>query len=109
MAGNSIAQDAISGVSGAAAGFLIGGPIGAVAGFGLGAGLSAVAANNVPTPNLQSPDSLSSTPTLAQTNTTALQAELAKEQNTVPTSAYLGITGGLLDQPHTTGTSLLGS
>jgi hypothetical protein len=109
MAGNSIAQDAMGGLSGAAAGFLIGGPLGAGIGFAAGAGLSAVAQNNVPTPNLQSPDTLSSTPTLAQTNTTALQMELAKEQSVVPTSSYLGITGGLLDQPHTTGTTLLGS
>ena len=96
-------------LSGAATGFLVGGPLGAVAGAGVGFAGAEIAANNTPSPQLQSPTALSSTPTLAQTNTTATQMALAKESAAAPSSTYLGVTGGLLDSPTTTSRSLMGA
>ena len=61
------------------------------------------------TPDLQSPDALSSTPSQAQTNTTALQSELANESAVASTSTYLTGGAGLLDQPTTTSRVLMGS
>ncbi len=60
-------------------------------------------------PNLQGPNTLSSTPTQAQTNTTALQTQLSKEQTASSTSSILTGGQGLLDQPSTTSRVLLGS
>ena len=96
-------------LSGAAAGFMVGGPVGAVIGAGVGFAGAEIAANNTPSPQLQTPTALSSTPTLAQTNTTAVQMALAKESAAQPSSTYVGVTGGLLDSPTTTSRSLMGA
>lgn len=60
-------------------------------------------------PNLESPDAKSSTPTLAQTNTTALQKQLASESAARSSSTFLTGGQGLLDQPTTTSRVLLGA
>ena len=61
------------------------------------------------TPNLKSPDSLSSTPTLAETNTTSIQTQLVAESNAARYGTQLTTGAGLLDQPSTTSRILLGS
>lgn len=60
-------------------------------------------------PDLQSPDSLSSTPTLAQTNTTALQGQLASESAASTYGSFLTSGAGLLTSPTTSSRILLGS
>lgn len=109
MSGQGVGEDVMGGLAGAASGFLVGGPVGAVVGAGVGVAGSLIAQNNTPSPNLQAPTALSSTPTLAQTNTTALQTQLAKEAAVAPSSTYLGVTGGLLDTPTTTSRTLMGA
>lgn len=65
---------------------------------------------NIPSaPDLKNPNAKSSTPTMAQTNTTALQTQLSKEQNASRTSTTLTGGTGLLDQPSTTSSVLLGN
>lgn len=60
-------------------------------------------------PNLESPNANSSTPTLAQTNTTALQTQLASESAAAAYGSGFGNVGAaLLDQPTTTSRILLG-
>lgn len=76
----------------------------------LGVGLAAANALNPPsTPNLQSPDAQSSTPTLGNANTTALQNQLSTEKFQNSTSTILNGGEGLLDQPTTTSRVLMGS
>lgn len=60
-------------------------------------------------PKLLNPDSLSSTPTLAQTNTTRLQAQLASESSAAMYGSTLNSGSGLLDSPTTSSRILLGS
>lgn len=51
---------------------------------------------------LESPDAISSTPTQAETNTTALQKQLAQESMFASTSTILTGGQGVLDTPTTT-------
>jgi hypothetical protein len=63
-------------------------------------------------PNTESPaDAKTPAPTTAQVNTTALQSQLASEASARAYGSYLGgMTGvGVLDQPSTTSSILLGS
>lgn len=60
-------------------------------------------------PNLLSPDALSSTPTLAETNTKSIQTQLVAESNAARYGTQLTTGAGLLDQPTTTSRILLGS
>lgn len=60
-------------------------------------------------PGLQSPNSLSSTPSIQQANTTALQNQLAKEKMAASTSSMLNGGQGLLDEPTTTSRVLMGT
>jgi hypothetical protein len=60
-------------------------------------------------PNLLAPTAFSQTPTIQQTNTTALQNALSVEQNEKSASTILTGGGGLMDKPQTTSSVLLGS
>lgn len=65
---------------------------------------------NVPNqPNTQAPNALSSVPTTADANTTALQNQLSKEKMESSTSTILTGGQGLLDQPSTTSSVLMGN
>lgn len=60
-------------------------------------------------PPLLSPESISKTPTLAEASTTSLQNQLNKEgQSRMETTTPLG-GSGLLDEPTTTASVLMGS
>ena len=60
-------------------------------------------------PNLQSPDANSSTPTVGQANTMALQSQLASESAASAYGTVLTGGAGLLTAPTTTSRTLLGS
>ncbi len=64
---------------------------------------------NPPSASLQSPSSISSTPSLAQASTSSLQAQLANESVAAKTATLLTGGAGLLDEPTTTSRVLLGS
>lgn len=89
--------------------------IGAAAGTLLGAGEGAISyevQKSAPNPQLQTP---TVTPTVtsaaslqAGASTTAIQSQLAKEQNARSAGSVLTSPGGLTDEPTTTGSLLTG-
>ena len=60
-------------------------------------------------PSLSSPTALSSTPTQAQTNTTAIQTQLASESAARAYGSGISTGAGLLTAPSTSSRILLGS
>lgn len=88
-------------------GTLIGGVVGGVVGGLYGA--YEQTQNSQGGDSLQSPDSLSSTPSRAAVNTTTLQSQLNKESAARAYGTTLTSGAGLLDQPTTTSQVLLGS
>lgn len=77
---------------------------------GVGQVMKAVGLNINPpkAPDLQAPNANSSTPTVQQANTTAIQNQLSKE-HMASTGSILTGGQGLLDEPTTTGRVLVGT
>jgi phage tail tape-measure protein len=89
-------------------GTLIGGVLGGISGAAFGAGEDYIDANK---PALKSPDSASKAPTREQTNTTAIQKQLASESAARRYGSYMNTFGGHVGTPIPTAAStlLLGS